>query len=174
MVSSASALFADAGFEETSTGAIAAAAGVSEGIIYHYFGTKHGVLEACVVEQARAVVGRAMAPPMVDFDVMLAEVFTWVRTDAMTGRLAAGGDERVMGVLRRGWQRSVVPALTRALRGEQEAGRCRNVDPGILARLQFAVVGEAMVMHFSPDPTSVASFDAIVAETAHTLRSMMS
>ncbi len=34
------------GFREVSTASIAAAAGVSEGTVFHHFGSKHGLLEA--------------------------------------------------------------------------------------------------------------------------------
>lgn len=173
VVTAASELFAGLGFEAASTGVIASAADVSEGIIYHYFGTKHGLLEACVLDQASVLVDREMSTPVLDFDALLGAVFSWVQADPMTERLAAGGDERVMGALRRGWQQAVVPPLAEALAIEQAGGRCRAGDVAVLARLQFAVVGEAMAMHFGRDPMWADDLQAVVSETAQVLRSIV-
>jgi AcrR family transcriptional regulator len=41
-------LFADAGYDRTSIRAIAKQADVDPALIYHYFGTKRGLLEACI------------------------------------------------------------------------------------------------------------------------------
>lgn len=173
LVRAASEVFAAVGFEAASTAAIASSVDVSEGIIYHYFGTKHGLLEACVLDQASVLVDRAMSAPVLDFDALLTTVFSWVQADPMTGRLAAGGDERVMGAFRRGWQQAVVPPLTEALAVEQVGGRCRSGDVAVLARLQFAVVGEAMAMHFGNDPVWVDDLQAVVSEAAQVLRSII-
>lgn len=173
VIAASSERFASAGFDAASTGAIAAAASVSEGIIYHYFKNKHGLLEACVLDAATDVVDRAMGGSTLDFDRMLTEVFSWVASDSLTRRIAAGGDERVMGAFRRGWQQAVVPALTAALVAEQAVGRCRSGDPAVLARLQFAVVGEAMGMHFGPHPMWLDDLATVVAETARVLRAII-
>lgn len=172
VLSAASSLFSAAGFENTSTSSIASLAEVSEGIIYHYFDTKHGLLEACVVEQSAAVVKRAITGAVLDYDAMVSEVFTSIAADPLTGRLVADGDERVMGALRRGWQRSVVPALATALSHEQALGRCRAGDSTVLAHFQFAVVGEAMTLHFTPDSVWPVDLALVVAETAQVLRAI--
>ncbi len=46
IIDAATRLFADAGFHGASTRRIAAEAGVSEGTLFHYFGTKHALLQA--------------------------------------------------------------------------------------------------------------------------------
>ena len=46
IMDAATGLFAEEGFHSTSTRKIAAAAGVSEGTLFHYFGTKNVLLQA--------------------------------------------------------------------------------------------------------------------------------
>jgi AcrR family transcriptional regulator len=57
ILDSASKLYAEAGFEGTSVRQIAAAAGVSLGMIRHYFGSKEGLYRACI-DSAYAIYGR--------------------------------------------------------------------------------------------------------------------
>src|SRR5690606_11099381 len=57
ILEAASKLFADAGFEGTSVRQIAAAAGVSLGMIRHYYGSKDGLYRACI-DSAYAIYGR--------------------------------------------------------------------------------------------------------------------
>lgn len=166
-------MFNEHDFRTVSTGSVARAAGVSEGLVFHYFGNKLGLLEACVAERATAVVVEAIGAPPLDFDSLLARVFAWVGTDPLIARLSAADDERVMGAVRRGWQRAVVPPLADALAVEQAAGRCRAGDVFVMARLQFAVVGEAMLMCFTGDGVWVETVDRAVAETARILRAMV-
>ena len=53
-------LFAKQGFEATSTQQIAKAAGVTQGLVFHYFGSKEGLLSAVLstrhIEDRKSVV----------------------------------------------------------------------------------------------------------------------
>ena len=57
ILEAASSLYAEAGFEGTSVRQIAAAAGVSLGMIRHYYGSKEGLYRACI-DSAYAIYGR--------------------------------------------------------------------------------------------------------------------
>lgn len=51
-------LFAERGYDAVGVQEICAAAGVSKPTLYHYFGNKHGLLEALVRERSGALLGR--------------------------------------------------------------------------------------------------------------------
>lgn len=57
----AAELFAEQGYLATSTRALAQRAGVSEGLIFHHFGTKEGVLQALVDEGVPHRIATALA-----------------------------------------------------------------------------------------------------------------
>lgn len=173
VLDAAAAAFADDGFDATSSAAIARRAGVSEGIVFHYFGSKHGVLEACVAALADRFAAREFPRHAdgVDYERLVAAIFDWVGKHRMTRRLWAEGDDRIVGALRRGWQAGIVPAVAEALVGEQAAARCRPGDVTRLARMQFAVMSEALVAHFDDPKTWPRA--AAVEETASLLRSLV-
>lgn len=165
--------FGHTGFDATSTAAIARDAGVSEGIVFHYFGSKHGLLEACSAAEARAFASLELPQHTggVDYERLVTATFEWLAADRMIRRLWSEGDDRTVGALRRGWQAGIVPAVAEVLVLEQAAGRCRSGDTTRLARMQFAVMGEALIAHFD-DPAAWPRHDA-VAETASLLRSLV-
>ena len=173
VIDAASTLFQADGFEATSAAAIASTAGVSEGIVFHYFGSKHGVLEACSNAAAADFAGVEIKAHRdgIDYHRLVTQTFEWLAEDRMIRRLWSEGDDRIVGALRRGWQGGIVPAVASVLVTEQEAGRCRAGDTTRLARMQFAVMGEALTAHFD-DPIAWPREDA-VAETAALLRSLV-
>lgn len=57
--SAALSLFAQKGFQQTTTAAVAREAGVAEGLIFHHFGTKAGILAAILNEVADDFLGQA-------------------------------------------------------------------------------------------------------------------
>ena len=173
ILAAASTAFGRAGFDATSTSAIARAAGVSERIVFHYFGSKHGVLEACSASEASAFAAIELPSHAdgIDYERLVTATFDWLASNRMIRRLWAEGDDRTVGALRRGWQAGIVPAVAQALELEQSHGRCRNGDANRLARMQFAVMGEALIAHFD-DPASWPR-QVAVAETASLLRSLV-
>ncbi len=151
ILNAARAAFESDGFEKSSTAQIADNAGVSEGIVFHHFGSKHGLLEACAHADAVDFIEREMPyhSAGLDYDRLAEAIFDWVTSDRMARRLWSEGDHRVVGVLRRGWQRAIVAAVSAALLIEQRKGRCREGDTQLFASMQFAVVGEALIAHFA-------------------------
>lgn len=173
VLSAAAAAFAEQGFAATSTSELASTAQVSEGIVFHYFGSKHGLLEACATAEATGFADIEIAQHLsgLDYPRLTEATFRWVGDNRMVRRLWAEGDDRTVGALRRGWQAGLVPAVASALVPEQAAGRCRAGQPERLARMQFAVMGEALVVHFDA-PDSWPRADA-VAETAVLLEALV-
>ena len=175
VLQAASAAFGREGFEATSAAAIARDAGVSEGIVFHYFGSKHGVLEACAAAQADAFAARELPTHAdgIDYERLVAAIFEWLAGDRMTRRLWAEGDDRIVGALRRGWQSGIVPAVAEALMREQAEGKATS------PRLSFTagsgnqipapdgstdLIFMSMVIHHLPDIAATA------AECARVLR----
>ncbi len=173
ILNAARAAFGRRGFEGSSTAEIATISEVSEGSVFHHFGSKHGLLEACAEADAAEFVDRELPTHAdgLDYERLAASIFDWVGTDRMVRQLWAEGDDRIVGSLRRGWQRAVVAGVSRALVAEQAAGRCRAGDTELFARMQFAVVGEALTAHFDA-PRELPRADA-VAETARAVRAII-
>ncbi len=148
ILDAAEELFAANGYGSTPTSLIGQRAGVSEGIVFHHFGSKIGVLQACANEQAQALIDsmRPHGEPL-DYQAMVAAVFDWVATHPMLRAVIAEGDDQILAALRRGWAKGIVPAVAEFLAAEQAAGRCIDRDPVHLARMQFALVGEALTLN---------------------------
>ncbi len=174
MLAAASDAFEGAGFDATSVATIARRAGVSEGIVFHHFGSKHALLEACAAAEASAFAEAEVQTHTdgIDYERLVASTFDALAGHRMTRQLWSEGDDRIVGALRRGWQSGIVPAVADVLVREQLDGRCRPGDTTRLARMQFAVMGEALVAHF--DDPDAWSRDEAVAETAVLLRALVS
>ena len=116
ILEAARAAFESEGFKKSSTARIAEDAGVSEGIVFHHFGSKHGLLEACAHADAVDFIEREMPNHSagLDYNRLTAAIFDWVAADRMARRLWSEGDDRVVGALRRGWQRAIVAAVSAA------------------------------------------------------------
>ncbi|MEO1062456.1 MAG: TetR/AcrR family transcriptional regulator [Actinomycetota bacterium] len=167
VLSAAIEAFTSDGFQGTSTAAIAAAAGVSEGIVFHHFGSKHGLLEACATSSAEAFITGELRTghlERVDEQRLVGAIFDWVAGHPLISGVWAERDDRVIGALRRGIQRAVVQHVAARLDDEQAAGRCRPGDTTFFARLQFGVVGEALALHFAAADRFPR--ELVVAETA--------
>lgn len=140
--------FGEDGFVATSTDVIAGRAGVSEGTVFHHFGSKHGLLEAVVEREVRGFVDTwladASATP-IDWEAFVAATFEWAGDHTMVTRVWSEQDDRVIGAMRRGMQRGVVPAITTAIEAGQGEGRHRAGDARWFAQSAFAVVGEALM-----------------------------
>ena len=175
LVAAAAEAFTTHGFAAASTGRIADDAGVSEGIVFHHFGSKHGLLQATTRMETTAFMasmGELDEDGAIDWERALDRTFDWVAGHAMVSRLWSENDDRVIGSLRRGLQEAVVARFTVLLEREQEAGRCRSGDARWFAELQFAVVGEALITHFS-DPDRLPR-DVAIAEAARVVRAIVS
>ena len=157
------------GFVASSTGSIARSAGVSEGMVFHHFGSKHGMLEAVVEREVGGFIDRWLGGlDPIDWVEFVEAAFTWVGGHEMVVRIWAEQDDRVIGALRRGMQRGVVPALTAAIIAGQQLGRHRDGDARWYAQSAFAVVGEALIAGAGrgggPDAVEVARIVAGIVE----------
>lgn len=131
-------LFAKHGFTATSTKKIATAAGVSEGLVFHHFGTKFGVLTKAAERSgvlAGHVASRLAAQPDAPVDVQLKQIaqgFTsFLRADRLEARvfrvlMAESTTNPELYALQQARTRIVIDTLANYLQRRVEAGELRS------------------------------------------------
>jgi AcrR family transcriptional regulator len=147
-------LFAQRGFAATTTADIARHAGVSEGIVFHHFGSKAELLQAVAADYGRGVAEVMFAaapspdePPSIA--AMLRAAFAYVREHGALARfLRLSSDPNDSAVVRSASRAEIVGALARGFTTWGEAGQLRPMDPQITAELLFALVEAALVECF--------------------------
>jgi AcrR family transcriptional regulator len=148
-------LFAERGFAATGTADVARLAGVSEGILFHHFGSKAGLLEAVAADY-----GRGLAQAMFEAapgpgegpaaEPMLRAAFAYVRENrAFSSLLKLAPEAGVDAAAKRASRGQIVAALERGLRAWSEAGQLRPLDARIAAELLFALVEAALIECFT-------------------------
>jgi len=151
----ARALFAERGYAATTTADVARHAGVSEGIVFHHFGSK-----AELLEEVAADYGRGLAQAMFDLPPvpgqppsarrMLRAAFDYVREHRGVARvLGFRAPEGGTHSARRASRDQIVGALARGFATWSEAGLLRPMDAQITAELVFALVETALVECFA-------------------------
>lgn len=85
ILAAAAELFAERGFDRTSTARLAAAAGVPQGLIFYHFGTKEELLHAIVRERSGQVLAD-LAPPETPGDPYAAIAVLWSRMRGQLGK----------------------------------------------------------------------------------------
>ena len=145
ILSAAKKLFAEHGFEKTSTLQIAREAGVSEGILFHHFGSKRGVFEALVEDFVRAGAAAAMPEHATELTEELVVRGAFDFADAnpalykmltQIGMELGDGNQTARSAI-------IVSAIEQQLEAAMAEGRIRDGDANIMAQLQFAVVDGA-------------------------------
>ncbi len=148
----AARLVGERGAEGLRTADVAREAGVSEGILFHHFGSKRGLL-AALAGQVGDEAAEAMFPPggegEPDVEAARSRLFAYVRRRTHVVRslawLPEGPDREAA---RQAERRAVVSALARVFRAEAARGRMRPMDPEVVAELLFALVGAALTRCF--------------------------
>ena len=133
------------GYQSTSTAQIAAAAEVSEGIVFHHFGSKQGIFLALAEEFSQAAAAATLPPDHAAVSeawvVRQAFEFADAHRELYDALARAGTELNLLDVLARN------DALIEVLRGKLEAamshGKIRIGDAEVMARLQFALVDGA-------------------------------
>ena len=154
ILSAAQRLFALRGFAATTSADIARAAEVSEGIVFHHFGSKEGVLVAVAAEYGRGLAEamfarEASAPEAPAAEAMLRAAFGYVRERGPLSRLLmlvpASADRSSA---RHATREQIVDALAEAFERWQQTGQIRALDSRIVAELLHALVERALVECF--------------------------
>ena len=150
ILAAAAQLLGEEGYGAMTAARVAAAAGVSEGLLFHHFGSKHGILEALAAsfgQGAFEAVFGAMADgrqPAGSEDV-LRPLFAYAREHRPLVRALAtlsSSEDRSMAVdAVRG---RVVAGLTDFLVRQEDLGVVRPMEPAITAELLFSMVMTAL------------------------------
>ena len=171
LVSEATRLFAERGFEATSVEAVLDAAGVSRGSLYHHFKSKEALFEA-VLDAAEVRIGEATllaAGSAGDdpVDVLRAGAFAWIRLagDPVVQRIVLIDAPAVLG-----WERwreieedNALGNLRLAMHAVADDGRidAALVDP--FAHMLLASVNELALMIARAEDTATAQRQAETA-----------
>lgn len=153
-VEAARRLFAERGYAATTTADVARHAGVSEGILFHHFGSKEGLLAAVAGEYGRglaeAMFGAApLGPGLPSSAEMLGRAFSFVREQGTLARiLVLSPDPGSRETARRASREQIVAALSGAFADWSARGLLRPMDPQIVAELLFALVEAALTQCF--------------------------
>lgn len=143
-------LFAERGYAATTTADVARRASVSEGIVFHHFGSKPGLLAAAAGEYGRGLAeamfrGEGLGPTPPSASVMLARAFAYVRAQGPLSRLLAlAPDPTSWQAARQASRAEIVAALAGAFSDWSARGLVRPQDPRIVAELLFALVEAAL------------------------------
>lgn len=93
ILAAATRLFRSQGYHAVSVGSVAEAAGVTRGLLHHYFGTKRELFMEVVERAVRVPTSVQLVPPGVTGDlreVLAACVETWMRMIELSGGLWSG------------------------------------------------------------------------------------
>jgi AcrR family transcriptional regulator len=154
ILAAAQRLFVARGYPATTAADIARAAEVSEGIVFHHFGSKEGVLVAVAAEYGRGLADAMLAAAEHESgtsgaEAMLREAFRYVRERGPLSRLlllAPGAMD--LGSALHATRAPIVAAIASRLERLLDDGVVRPLDPAIAAELFHALVERALVECF--------------------------
>jgi AcrR family transcriptional regulator len=173
LISVATGLFAERGFEGTSIDAVLHEAGVSRGSLYHHFGSKEALFEAAltaIMEEAGRQTVVAAAGASDAASALRAGCVAWVRlaSDPVVQRVMLIDAPAVLG-----WQRwrdldeqQALGLLTAGLRAAAREGRLQPELVDMFAHVLAAALAEiALVIARAEDPNAaLRSGEAAVDE----------
>jgi AcrR family transcriptional regulator len=147
-------LFAERGYAATTTADVARHAGMSEGILFHHFGSKEGLLAAVAAEYGRGLAAAMfdaapLGPTPPSAEEILRRAFAFVREQGTLARLLVlSPDPGSRETARRASRAEIVAALSQAFGDWSARGLLRPMDPEIGAELLFALVEAALTQCF--------------------------
>jgi AcrR family transcriptional regulator len=150
VLDAAARLFGARGYAGVRAAEIAAAAGVSEGSVFHHFGSKDGVLRAVAERYGRGFAaamfeGLDREGPLPDVEAVMRRAFAYVRhSDPLFGVFLLTDDPTRAASARRANREEIVSALTGFLERWGARGLMRPLDPRVVAELLFGLVESAL------------------------------
>ena len=148
ILSAAAALFGEDGYASTTTARIAARAQVSEGIVFHHFGSKRELFRQVVADYGQAFV-RAMfgddpaAEPR-SSRLAIAAGFAFVREHRALHRVFATRDPELASLVEAGTHDPIVAALEKTLQAGIDRGVTRPMKVRVVAELCYSLVDGAL------------------------------
>lgn len=148
-------LFAERGYAATTTADVARHAGVSEGIVFHHFGSKAELLEAVAADYGQGLSQAMFAVTPTPGQApsgerMLRAAFSYASEHRGVARLLrlSAPDGETQGA-RRASRAQIVGSLARGFARWSAAGIFRPMDAEITAELVYALVEAAIVECFA-------------------------
>jgi AcrR family transcriptional regulator len=147
-------LFGERGYAATTTADVARRAGVSEGILFHHFGSKDGLLAAVAGEYGRGLAeamfeGEPLGETPPATETMLRRAFRYVREQGtVLGVMTLPADPASRQTAREASRTEIVAALADAFAHWSGRGLLRPLHPRIAAELLFALVEAALTECF--------------------------
>lgn len=169
ILEAANELIRERGYRATGTADIAHKAGVSEGLIFHHFGNKHGLLVELASEHGRRL-SRVMFEALLPTDdlpvePMVRSVFEYVRDHQHFHELLLATEDPEDRTSAHEAHRTIIVSTIRAtLELWAARGRVRSKRPDIAASLLFGIVQAALDDCFMRGDGS--EMDAYVTEAA--------
>ena len=154
LMASARELFAERGYAATTTADVARHAGVSEGIVFHQFGSKARLLEAVAADYGRGLAEAMEAAGLESsmersIESSLRAAFSYVRERGALARfLQAAPEPGDAAAARRASRAAIVASIERSLVARRASGALRALDPRIVAELLYALVEAALIECF--------------------------
>jgi len=138
----AARLFVEQGFDKTSTLQIAREAGVSEGILFHHFGSKRGLLNSLAQDFARTAAEVTMPanPEAMTEDFVVRSAFDFAEQNPGLYDLLVDNASLLDEFSH---SKIIIATICRNLKLGMQNGRVRKGHADIMAELQFAVVDGA-------------------------------
>jgi AcrR family transcriptional regulator len=138
-------LFVEKGYDGCPTSEIAKAAGVSEGILFHQFGTKRDLFLSLAEEYGRECAHATMPSDAQDVtnDYVVRAAFDFGERDRDLYRLFATAGPKLGAFDTTPMSDAIVSVIQGNLEQDIQRGEVRSGDPRIMAELQFAVVDRA-------------------------------
>ena len=179
ILAAAAKLFGARGFASVTTAMIAEAAGVSEGIIYHYFRTKQALLREVAARYGRgfadAMFGEMRADDAIpDPEAVMRRAFAYVRfSDPLFGVFLLADDPGDSVFAKRANRDQVLVRLTELFTRWRERGEIAATEPRVLAELAFGLVEAALRECYARGKASQAREETYIKEVARCLRALL-
>lgn len=145
LLAAARQLFVSQGFDSTTTKQISERAGVSEGILFHQFGSKVGLLRALIEDYAQGAVSEFAggASTELDAEVILRRLVDYVEKDRAAFSLIIDHPALLQENGIPTIAELIVPEIEKSIRAFLADESAFPTDPGIMAQFQFSIVEAA-------------------------------
>jgi AcrR family transcriptional regulator len=149
IVAVARACFSERAYEATTTAEIARRAGVSEGTIFHHFGSKPELLRRVAQEYAgelcAAMYGDSEANPA-SLEQMMARTFAFVREEGMLG-LERGHSDALL-IVHQAIRHEIIVQGAKMLEAWRARNLVRPMNGELVAELLFPIMNSILIKGF--------------------------
>ena len=145
ILAAARELFAAQGYEDTPTAQIAEQANVSEGVLFHHFGSKRELFFRLAEQYGRECAAAVMPnePVEISADVIVRAAFAFAEENRDLYRFFSSIGPKLNDHDETPMSNAIVAIIETQIKWEIARGTTRKGNPKIMAELQFAIVDRA-------------------------------